>query len=1160
MKNHSAALFCFLMFLLPISLLAQDLPKIIPPSPEAASLGKFTEVPISHYTGLPNVSIPIASYEVGGKSFPVGISYHARGVQVAEVASRVGIGWALNAGGQISRQIRNQPDDGPGGYINRSNTLMDALGETGNQSFFGTQPVNLAIRESYLSQEKHSQYKPDRHPDLFNIQAGGLSAKFIFSYEDDKPLLQSYDDVVITYDMGSNSVPSATNVLKSFVVTDKDGFKYYFGISKDQLRSAQNWNQNFGNYEFFLQGGYNLTSSDFNLSYTSWLLMDVESPNGELVSFGYEEQVSEYYQRSYDKKSGGGSGSNISSYVSKTQSHQYQLKEIIYSGGKIIIEGTTLRQDLRSPTSSKESYELDKVKVYDNNNDLVKSFQLYHSYPNTVNDNNKNSELAAFEPEAAKRLRLDSITEVGKNNVAKPPYAFTYFDQPMPHRFSNSQDLWGYYNGADNLEFLLFYEGAYGPNDRTIDEDKSLAGMLERITYPTGGSTKFIYEHNKGVLGNEYNDIEFPAVNPIEDRAEGLTHLGNQYYVNNDYYSKDIIMADDILGSVAFDIDLPTINGIDHNLACGNSVQNCGFDIRLEPINDNTNPTRYLYAGYNEIVMTGEGGDYKLILDPKPWMNWDPSPGNVNPFDILISWKEQPVSQDDILYASGKRIKKIEFFDSGNNLVSNKEYAYINGAGNETGIILGMASFITLNPYFIGTNFNVFRVDAAISGSPFTTYQGNTIGYEMVTEFYGDVNNNHGKTEYKFTVPKDSGEYLKFPITPPTDNEWLRGLPQTIKYYKRDSNNFYKMVKKTENEYLYANNATILPLVFQPLTDYCDLDFGFTNANLLYDKTDTFYRLPLIHVYHPYDNNGSLDTSDFWYKIYHYTGGTLNNFRTTETLYDETVTPTLVTESETEFNYAKHYQPAKVTSVSSDGIPIIQTFFYPQDLLSTSYINSNYSSPVTIEDDLDYQNRVVPLEVKTYKDANNDGIASTSEQTNFTKTIYNWDPTYSNILEPIKIQTAKGDNTLKDRIEFKDYDADGNILQVSKADGMDITYIYGYNNSLPVAKIENASYSQVSSQVANIQSKSNLDDDHCQDSSSCDEKNLRTALNTLRSSLSKAMVTTYTYDPLIGITSMTDPKGYTVYYEYDDLNRLVRVKDEDGKIMSENKYHYLLDN
>ncbi|MDC0009580.1 RHS repeat protein, partial [Winogradskyella sp.] len=111
----------------------------------------------------------------------------------------------------------------------------------------------------------------------------------------------------------------------------------------------------------------------------------------------------------------------------------------------------------------------------------------------------------------------------------------------------------------------------------------------------------------------------------------------------------------------------------------------------------------------------------------------------------------------------------------------------------------------------------------------------------------------------------------------------------------------------------------------------------------------------------------------------------------------------------------------------------------------------------------------------------------------------------------------------------------------------------------PVAKIENATYTQVSSYVNNIKNKSNLDDDRCLDSSSCDEKNLRIALQSLRSNLPNAMVTTYTYDPLIGVTSITDSKGYTVYYEYDNLHRLVRVKDEDGKIMSENKYHYLLD-
>jgi YD repeat-containing protein len=43
---------------------------------------------------------------------------------------------------------------------------------------------------------------------------------------------------------------------------------------------------------------------------------------------------------------------------------------------------------------------------------------------------------------------------------------------------------------------------------------------------------------------------------------------------------------------------------------------------------------------------------------------------------------------------------------------------------------------------------------------------------------------------------------------------------------------------------------------------------------------------------------------------------------------------------------------------------------------------------------------------------------------------------------------------------------------------------------------------------------------------------------------------------LIGVTSSTDPRGQTVYYEYDAFNRLEKVKDQDGRILTKNEYHY----
>jgi len=53
-----------------------------------------------------------------------------------------------------------------------------------------------------------------------------------------------------------------------------------------------------------------------------------------------------------------------------------------------------------------------------------------------------------------------------------------------------------------------------------------------------------------------------------------------------------------------------------------------------------------------------------------------------------------------------------------------------------------------------------------------------------------------------------------------------------------------------------------------------------------------------------------------------------------------------------------------------------------------------------------------------------------------------------------------------------------------------------------------------------------------------------------------AQMTSYTYDPLAGMTSQTDPSGRTITYEYDALGRLVRTRDEQGRVLSQQQYHY----
>src|ERR1041384_7159810 len=101
----------------------QRLKSVVTPSPNAAALAKFGEWPVNLYTGVPSVSIPLFTLASRDINVPISVDYHASGIRVGEIASWVGLGWALNAGGVISRSIRGLNDDNPAaGYFTvRSN-------------------------------------------------------------------------------------------------------------------------------------------------------------------------------------------------------------------------------------------------------------------------------------------------------------------------------------------------------------------------------------------------------------------------------------------------------------------------------------------------------------------------------------------------------------------------------------------------------------------------------------------------------------------------------------------------------------------------------------------------------------------------------------------------------------------------------------------------------------------------------------------------------------------------------------------------------------------------------------------------------------------------------------------------------------------------------
>ena len=132
---------------------------------------------------------------------------------------------------------------------------------------------------------------------------------------------------------------------------------------------------------------------------------------------------------------------------------------------------------------------------------------------------------------------------------------------------------------------------------------------------------------------------------------------------------------------------------------------------------------------------------------------------------------------------------------------------------------------------------------------------------------------------------------------------------------------------------------------------------------------------------------------------------------------------------------------------------------------------------------------------------------------------------------------------------FEDYDSENNLTQARQADGTPVSFIWGYDNRYVVAKISNITFDQLPANlVADIKTYS-------------DTGNQSALLNTLESlqnhsALSSSLMTYYTYIPNIGVTTMTDETGYRMQYFYDAYQRLDRVEDQEGNILSENEYNY----
>jgi len=151
------------------------------------------------------------------------------------------------------------------------------------------------------------------------------------------------------------------------------------------------------------------------------------------------------------------------------------------------------------------------------------------------------------------------------------------------------------------------------------------------------------------------------------------------------------------------------------------------------------------------------------------------------------------------------------------------------------------------------------------------------------------------------------------------------------------------------------------------------------------------------------------------------------------------------------------------------------------------------------------------------------------------------------ILDSVK--TSLSDGPFDTQYICHKNDSCGNPIYITTKEAVDVVYLWSLGDKFPFAEIKNATYNDVKNSLGGIFPEKIS-------SSSVDIGVIASMLRNNTQYLSKSQITTYTFNPLVGVITKTDPRGVTTNYEYDDFNRLEYIKDTNGNIIQKFDYHY----
>lgn len=508
MKERISSLIMCLMMAIAVHAQSLVMDSYVPTDPQVWSFIKYSGQTPDLYTGTVRAEIPIYTYKDPDFEIPIVLSYASNGYLPNIQANFVGLGWTLIAGGTITRTVNNIKDEGFTQNPNSQN-----LKGFYHFSKLNTDPDVSDLTPAYDAPFGYflNNQRYESEPDIFYFSAPGHFGKFMIKevggnvivFDSNNP----YGEYAVDLDEISNSVFAS-----KITITSGDGYRYVFGgISQaDYYINNQVIDESDGSH----------SSETHDSKSDSWPLSRIIAPNGRQIVYNYsvdlvsitDQSCHPYASKTYLANRMFDDAGNLSS-SSYIYTDYYSFGRILRTvpvarlssitvmdndGSTVCCRiefsyDTRLKEQTNNAIQLNNPGRLSSIKVKDPENNTILSSNLSYRYTGT--DNNPGNRVLL--------LKEVLISGTGK-------YTMEYYgqDNAFPKHGCSSMDHWGFWNNSTpsydasillpnvNVDPITNEETILSTN-RNPNYSVAINGMLEKLTYPTGGWTSYEYEANK---------------------------------------------------------------------------------------------------------------------------------------------------------------------------------------------------------------------------------------------------------------------------------------------------------------------------------------------------------------------------------------------------------------------------------------------------------------------------------------------------------------------------------------------------------------------------------------------------------------------------------------------------------------------------------------